>query len=185
MSVLTQVGSPLPVARELALADSEDFDCLFQEHRLRAYHFALQLVGNPEDAMDITQDAFLRVHKHWGRRDNSRPFAPWLYSIIRNLVIDLYRKRGTRKETELDETYPQESPRPGPAVLAEKNELKERVWLAINQLSPEQKEVIVLRDLQGFAYKEIAEITGNSLTTENSRLHDAREILRRKLGGYL
>ena len=74
---------------------------------------------------------------------------------------------------------------PGPALLAEKNELKERVWLAINQLSPEQKEVLVLRDLQGFAYKEIAEITGNSLTTVNSRLHDAREILRRKLGEYL
>ncbi len=181
----TTIGSSVAVVSKAATAESEDFDRLFRECHLRAYHFTLQLVGNPEDAMDIVQEAFLRVHKHWSRRDKSRPFVPWLYTIIRNLTVDLHRKRGARRETDWDEAQPQESPHPGPDVLAEKNKLKERVWLAIRQLSPEQREVLVLRDIQGFAYKEIAAVTGNSLTTVNSRLHDAREILRRKLRRYL
>ena len=185
MSVFPAIDSPLPIARQTAAAEAEHCGLLFREYRLRAYRFALQLVGNPEDAMDITQEAFLRIHKHWSRRDKLRPFAPWLYSIIRNLAVDLYRRRGARKETNWDETQPQESPHPGPEALLEKDELKERVWRAIHRLSPEQREVLVLRDMQGFAYKEIAAITGNSLTTVNSRLHDAREILRRKLGRYL
>ncbi len=185
MSVLPAIDSSAPIACNTAIAESENLGCLFREYHLRAYRFTLQLVGNPEDAMDITQEAFLRVHRHWSRRDRLRPFAPWLYSIIRNLTVDLYRKRSTRKETVLDEKQPQASPHPGPEVLAERNKLKERVWLAIHQLSPEQREVLVLRDMHGFAYKEIAAITGNSLTTVNSRLYDAREILRRKLGRHL
>lgn len=185
MAVISTVDSSMPIARGAAIGEAKDCGLLFREHHLRAYHFTLQLTGNPEDAMDITQEAFLRVHRHWRRRDKSRPFLPWLYSIIRNLTVDLYRRRGTRKETDWDEAPPQESPHPGPGVLAERNELKERIWQAIRQLSPEQREVLVLRDMQGFAYKEIAAITGNPVTTVNSRLHDAREILRRKLGRYL
>ncbi len=165
-------------------APVDEFSTLVEQYRLRAFHFALQLVGDREDAMDLTQEAFIKVHRNWQRRDPTRPFGPWFFTILRNLAIDLLRKRSTRKEDAVEEFY-QASPRPGPQALAEKSEVQEKVWLAINQLSEDQREVVVLRDLQGFSYKEIAEIIGESTTTVNSRLHDAREILRRKLRGYL
>ena len=176
MSVLTrEVGVPAQTE-----APVDEFSALVAEYRLRAYHFALQLVGNPDDALDLTQDAFLKVHSNWHRRDASRPFAPWFYTILRNLAIDLLRKRTSRKE-DVTDSPPDLSPRPGPEVLAQKSQLQEQVWKAINQLSDPLREVVILKDLHGFSYREIAEITKTNTTTVNSRLHDAREILRRKL----
>jgi len=179
MAVLTQAS--VEVARA---APADEFSRLVGEYRLRAFHFALQIVGNREDAMDVTQDAFIKVHRNWSRRDPNRPFAPWFYAILRNVAIDFLRKRASRREEE-PEAAPDVSTRPGPELLAEKSQIKEKVWLALSQLPEAQREVVVLRDLHGFAYKEIAEITGQSVTTVNSRLHDAREALRRKLGRFL
>lgn len=180
MAVLAQIGAPASAA-----APVEEFDELVREYRLRAFHFAVQIVGNREDAMDLTQEAFLKVHRNWSRRDPNRPFGPWFYTILRNLAIDFLRKRTSRREEDEEKAPSAVSHRPGPELLAEKEQLKEKVWLAINQLPEHQKEVVVLRDLHGFSYKEIAEIIGESTTTVNSRLHDARETLRRKLRGYL
>jgi RNA polymerase sigma-70 factor (ECF subfamily) len=180
MTVLSE-ASVQPAA---APAPDDEFSQFVKEFRLRGFHFALQIVGNREDAMDVTQEAFLKVHRNWRRRDPSRPFGPWFYQILRNAAIDFLRKRASRREDD-PEIVPDVSHRPGPGVLAERNELKEKVWLAIGQLSAEQREIVVLRDLHGFSYKEIAEITGLSSTTVNSRLHDARENLRRKLGRFL
>ena len=72
MAVSSTIDSSVPLVRETAIGETENCGLLFREHHLRAYHFTLQLVGNPEDAMDITQEAFLRVPKHWNRRDRSR-----------------------------------------------------------------------------------------------------------------
>ena len=179
MAVLTQAGIPAAQA-----APADEFSRLVADYRLRAFHFALQIVGNREDAMDVTQEAFIKVHRNWSRRDPNRPFGPWFYAILRNVAIDFLRKRASRREEDA-ESAPDVSHRPGPEALAEKSQLQEKVWLAISQLPEHQREVVVLRDLHGFAYKEIAEIVGESLTTVNSRLHDARETLRRKLRRFL
>ncbi len=175
MAVLTQIGAQ--VAEQ---PRESEFDSCFKEYRLRVFHFALQLVGNREDAMDVTQEAFLKAHRNWSRRDASRPFGPWIYAIVRNQAIDFQRKKATYREND-DELPITASPAAGPEALAEKGELQQQVWTAINQLSPHLREALVLRDLHGFAYKEIAQITGASASAVNSRLHDAREILRRKL----
>ena len=104
---------------EVSTAQQEtEFAGLFREYKLKAYHYALQTVGNAEDAMDVTQEAFLRLHRHWHRRDCSRPFAPWLYSVVRNLAIDLLRKRNTRKESGMEAAAPTPSPLPTPVSLA-------------------------------------------------------------------
>ncbi len=163
---------------------TDEFTLLVREHRSRAFYFALQMVGNREDAMDITQEAFLRLHRHWHRRDPERPFAPWMYAIVRNLAIDFLRKRKSRRETDLDAAanHPAGA---GPEVLAEQSEVKAAVWKAINQLPPAQREVVILRELHGLSYAEIAEVTGEPVTAINSRLHDAREKLRSKLERYL
>ncbi len=163
-----------------ARSEESELTAAFQEFRLRIFHFALQKVGNHEDALDVTQDTFLRLHRHWHRRDPSRPLAPWVYSIARNLAIDILRKRGARKENDIEDA-PQHHPGPGPEVLAEKNELKATVWKAINGLAEPLREVIVLRDIHGLTYAEIAEALGVPATTVTSRLHDARQKLRKKL----
>ncbi len=180
MAVATQIDAP---ARGVAPADGE-FDALVGEYRLRAFHFALQIVGNREDAMDVTQEAFLKVHRNWRMRDPSRPFAPWFYAILRNMAIDFLRKRASRRE-DAPEELRDVSHGPGPEALAVKGQVQEKVWEAIGQLPEQQREVLVLRDLHGFSYKEIAGIVGEETTTVNSRLHDARETMRRKLRRYL
>ncbi|MBI1354518.1 MAG: sigma-70 family RNA polymerase sigma factor [Acidobacteria bacterium] len=175
MSVLSQVGAPVaPQARET------EFDSYFKEYRVRVFHFALQLVGNREDAMDVTQEAFLKAHRNWSTRDAGRPFGPWIYAIARNQAIDFLRKKATRREEDAELPVTASSAA-GPESLAVQGELQAQVWQAINQLNPQLREALVLRDLHGFAYKEIAQITGSTAAAINSRIHDAREILRHKL----
>jgi RNA polymerase sigma-70 factor (ECF subfamily) len=177
MEAVAQVGVRVTV-------EADDLSAVVREYRVRAFHFALQLLGNPEDALDVTQEAFLRLHRHWHRRDRSRPLGPWLYSILRNLAIDQIRKRSTWREDPI-ENAPRESAGPGPEALAETGELKAMVWKAINELPPAYREVVILRDLHGLTYAEIAEVLGVPSTTVNSRLHDAREALRRTLERYV
>lgn len=170
---------------EVSVSEQEgEFVELFHEYKMRAFHYALQTVGNREDAMDLTQEAFLRLHRHWHRRDRSRPFAPWLYSVVRNLAIDLLRKRSTRKESDL-ETAPEASSLPNPETQAQHGELNERLWKEIQRLPDVQREALLLRDWHGLSYAEIAETTGASVTTINSRLHDARVRLRDRLRRYM
>ena len=174
-----------PVVLDAAAKSGEsELAGVFREFRLRIFHFALQKVGNAEDALDVTQDTFLRLHRHWHRRDPDRPLAPWVYAIARNLTIDLLRKRGSRREDELGDA-PYESPRPGPEVLARQNELKQMVWEAINALPETLRETLILRDIHGLRYAEISETLGVPVTTVTSRLHDARQKLRIRLEKHL
>lgn len=171
---------------EVAVAQHEgEFVDLFREYRLRAFHYALQTVGNADDAMDITQEAFLRLHRHWRRRDPERPLAPWLYSVVRNLAIDVLRKRGVRKETDMDAALPAPSPLASPEAAAGNSELSGHLWREIQRLPDVQREALLLRDWHGLSYAEIAEATGTNATTVNSRLHDARTRLRERLRRYL
>ena len=179
MATATQAATGILVNRS-----ADEFEDLFHRYWQRGFHFALQTVGNREDAMDLAQEAFLRVHRRWDRKDADRPFAPWFFRILRNLAIDRLRRRAARPESP-SQDLPETDPAPGPEVLAEKSEIKARVWQAISQLPQPQRELLILRDLHGFSYKEIAEIGGASVSTVTSRLHSARENLRRKLGDCL
>ena len=161
-----------------------EFIELFHEYKLKAFHFALQTLGNREDAMDVTQEAFLRLQRHWSRRDRSRPFAPWLYSVVRNLAIDVLRKRSSHKECEI-EAAPEAAPIPTPELDVQRRELSRRLWTEIQRLPEVQREALLLRDWHGLSYAEIAQSTGTNVTTVNSRLHDARARLRERLRRYL
>jgi RNA polymerase sigma-70 factor (ECF subfamily) len=174
------------VLSEAGVAEAEaDFVELFRQYRLKAFHYALQTVGNADDAMDVTQEAFLRIHRHWRRRDASRPFAPWLYSVVRNLAIDVLRRRATRRESDIDDIAPEPSPLPTPEAETRRAELNRRLWREIGRLPEPQREALLLRDYHGLSYAEIAEASGTTVTTINSRLHDARARLRERLRRYL
>ena len=160
------------------------FTEVFREYHVRLFHYALQLVSDREDAMDITQETFLRLHRHWARRDESKPIAAWLYAIARNLAIDQLRKRGVRNETEEDPNLEDTLIR-GPEDLASNAELRTKLWSAIRALPDPLREVLLLRDWHGMRYSEIADVTGTSATTVTSRLYEARQRLRKELRGYL
>lgn len=161
---------------------------LAQEHRRAAYFLALQLLGNPDDALDVAQDAMLRLFMSLNRFDSRRPVRPWLFQIVRNRVVDLYRRRKVRAHDSLDALYEDGTPRhdvPDESVDverdAQRSELRARIWKALAQLTQAQREIIVLRDYQDLAYSEIAATLSIPIGTVMSRLHSARKALRRIL----
>ena len=169
---------------ESASERQQDRAAFFQQHKRRAYLFALQMVGDPEDAMELTQEAFLRLHRDWGRREPLPPAAPWLYAVLRNLAIDLLRKRAARASS-LSVSYQEVSGPPDPEVLAERQQRSEALWRAIQRLPEPQREALLLREFHGLSYAEIARITDSTPDLVASRLHDARKRLRRQLARYL
>jgi len=180
------------VALDVAVSDvsageaESEFVRFFRSYRSKAFHYALQTLGNVDDALDVTQEAFLRLHRHWRRRDPARPFAPWLYSIVRNLAIDLLRKRAARRECNHEDGPPLlASPAASPEVAARRSELAARLWREIRRLPEPQREALLLRDWHGLSYAEIADITGSTVAAVNSRIHDARVRLRERLRRYL
>lgn len=177
------VETPAETAREAVVEAEGDFVAFFREYRNRAFHFALQLTGSREDAMDLTQEAFLRLHRHWGRRDPNRPPGPWLYAILRHAIVD-WRRRLRRDEV-LEASGEGAAVESRPDVLAERQERAALVWEAIRRLPPEQREAVILRDWHGLSYKEIAQVQGVSTGVVGSRLFDAREKLRKHLKGRL
>lgn len=154
--------------------------------RLRrpAYSLALQILRNPDDALDCAQDGLLRFFGSIHRLEAGRPVKPWLLTIVRNRARDLLRRKRVRRHEALEPASPDDPPRqildtkPGPAALAERRELQERVWHALGRLPDNHREILVLRDYQDLAYAEIAEALQIPLGTVMSRLHRARKALR-------
>ena len=172
---------------EMTTAGAEqaaEFTAFFNQYRRRAFAFALQLSGNREDAMDLAQEAFLRLHRQWGRGDPPQPLVPWFYKVLRHLAIDLLRKRAAGRECAVEPLLVACSA-PSPEAAAASRELTARVWRAIGALPLNQREAVLLRDWHGLSYAEIAEAVGTSVANVTSRLHDARTALRREVGRYL
>ncbi len=168
-------------------------DELARRHRPTAFRLALQLLGNREDARDLTQDSLLRFFTTLPRFDRDRPIEPWLRRIVRNGAIDRFRRGRVRRADSLDSDGPEgvaievESSRPGPEQLAQRRQLQVKLWECLHQLKPAHKEILVLRDYQDLAYREIAETLEVPIGTVMSRLHAARRQLRALLieqGGW-
>jgi len=168
-------------AREGDRAAQEE---LVRQHRRSAYFLALQLLGNPDDALDVTQDALLRFLTNLHRFDIGRPVKPWLYQIVRNRVMDLRRRQRVRRHDSID-VIVEDRPRlelvdhsVDPERDAGQSQLRRRVWKALRQLSDKQREILVLRDYQDLSYAEIAQTLEVPIGTVMSRLHAARKRLR-------
>ncbi len=147
----------------------------------KAYKVALAFVGDVEDARDISQDAFILAHRARRRFDPSKPFFPWFYAIVRNLCLNFLKKRKALGNVSGDLLELRPSSDPDPEQEAISNEKRELVWRALFKLKPEHREVVVLKDLIGLSYDEIAKTVGIPRGTVMSRLYYARERLYRLL----
>ncbi len=191
-----RVQSAAEDAEWVVMAQSGDmraFDRLVAKHRGKIYAMILSMVKNDADAWDLSQDAFVKAWKALPKFEARARFSTWLFRISHNVVYDWLRKRRVESAGELNEeifdasliesgaaTAPRQQKRPDEAM--EQKELRGQIRDAIARLSDEHREVILLREVQGMDYKEIAEITQNSMGTVMSRIHYARKKLQTYLG---
>lgn len=162
--------------------DVSGFEALMLRHRRQAYAIALGLCGNHDDAMDAAQKAFIRIHRSLPRFRLGEPFFPWFYRIVRNTALNQHRdERRHRGDVPL-EWVDRSSGQPSPLEAAEAEQLKARLWDGLQRLSTELREVFVLYHFQGLKYREIAAALEIPVGTVMSRLHAARQHLRRSLG---
>ncbi|MEJ2189933.1 MAG: sigma-70 family RNA polymerase sigma factor [Acidobacteriota bacterium] len=180
----TAVEPPVEARIVVLAQQGESSACeeLARTCRRQAYFFALQLTGNPDDALDIAQDAMLRFFRSLGRFDASRPVRPWLLRIVRNLVRDRARRRRVRRTESLEPSgdvlrFEPRDARPNPEALASRRQLQIMVWRCLQELPVRYREVLVLRDYQDLPYNEIAATLKIPRGTVMSRLHRARRRL--------
>jgi RNA polymerase sigma-70 factor (ECF subfamily) len=179
---VTSLGQEeITAMRRCRRGSSAAFEVFVNRYMKDAYFIALGLVGNREDAMDLSQEAFIRAYRNIKHLKPERKFFPWFYQILKNLCISHLRKRRYRKANSLDSENCPEIPDNtdcfSPDVVAEKNEFKVKVWQAIGKLDDKHREVIILRHFQNMSYEQIAEALYCNKGTVTSRLYYARKRL--------
>ena len=152
----------------------------------RIYNLSYRYTGSREDAEDLTQEIMIRVYQNLNTfRSDAGSFQNWILRVGRNLIIDHYRQ--TRRyqpaagSEEMDGMHLEDDKLPNPQQMVEMDEAARFLWNGLNSLSPELKEALVLRDLEGLAYREIAEMLGIPEGTVKSRARRARNALREAL----
>ncbi|MGD8537864.1 MAG: sigma-70 family RNA polymerase sigma factor [Candidatus Aminicenantes bacterium] len=158
--------------------DKEAYQEIVVRHMHTAYYVALAFVHNHQDALDISQEAFIRAFRKIKKFDTKRPFFPWFYRILKNLCIDHYKHRRRLNEVPLENVRILE-------VEHEDREMKKALWKGIDELPHEQKEIIVLRYFQQLSYQEIAEVLNKPIGTVMSSLYYAKKRLKGIVGKYL
>lgn len=173
------------VALRARNGDRAAFGALVRTYQRRAYVAAYGFVGNREDALELAQEAFAKAYKAMGRFDARLPFYPWLHRIVRNTCLNHLKKRRRRGETSFDRMvehgFDVKAPGPDGNRAAALDELRETIGKAMAALSPEHREILMLRHFQELSYAEIAQCLGIPDGTVMSRLHGARRALRAQL----
>ena len=167
--------------------DSAAFEFLYQLHGRRVYALCLRMVGNPADAEDLMQEAFLQLFRKIGTFRGESAFSTWLHRMTVNVVLMRLRKKSLPTDS-LEETLEPDAEASGPKRDVGAPDLRlsgavDRVNLerSIEKLPPGYRTVFVLHDVQGYEHNEIAEIIGCSVGNSKSQLHKARTRLRELL----
>ena len=170
--------------------DIRAFEELVQRHQRRANTVAYGIVRSAEDAREVTQDAFLRVHRHLKDFEGGASFSTWLYRIVYNLSIDLIRRRSPGRAVEFEDHTdltgaPDEwLPARGeldPFAALDRTRLVEAMQRCLDELPPHHRTAIVLREVEGLSYQEIAEAMEVPKATVMSRLFHARRKMQKML----
>lgn len=174
--------------------DRAAFQALYERYNKRVYFVALGVVKNAEDAQDVVQEAFIKVHRNIDGFQGNSSFYTWLYRIVKNLAIDHIRRR--KHVTEFDEKFKKDDvvgdgsllPRimdQHPGKTVGRRELSEQIQRALESLPEHHREVLILRESDGLSYEEIAELVDIPKGTVMSRLFHARKKMQAALAGYI
>ena len=171
--------------------DREAFRTLFERYHRRAYALAFGVLRHQDDALDVVQDAFIKAHKYLDKFEGNSSFYTWLYRIVMNLAIDHLRKHRRVRPVELDEQKLDEGSaddgllpqllggNPGRALMDK--EIRQRIDQALGELSDNHRAVLIMRELEGLSYEEMAQTMGCSKGTIMSRLFHARKNMQKRL----
>ncbi len=166
------------------------FDGLVRKYNRMAGAIAFGIVGDFSSADDIVQEAFIKAYRDLGKLREPEKFKVWLSGIVRSRAIDWLRRRKTIAAMPFSQAFPDsgdeglEDPElltPPVEELYAQKELREKVLEAIRNLAQEDRVVVTLKHMEGLSYKEIAELTGTTVSAVESRLFRARQELRKKL----
>lgn len=170
--------------------DEQSFAALVEQNQGRIYHLALRMTGNPDDALELSQEAFLNAWKGLGKFQGESSFATWLYRLTSNVCIDFLRREKRRGALSMtvsldDEEEARQAELPderySPHVEAERRERRDALRAGLSTLSAEHRKVLILRELEGLSYSEIAQVLGLEEGTVKSRIARARLALRNYL----
>jgi RNA polymerase sigma-70 factor, ECF subfamily len=172
--------------------DQEAFRHLVERYQRRVYAVAYGIVRNRDDAWDVAQEAFVKAYRNLTRFQGKSGFYTWLYRITYNLCIDSMRARSRRSFVEMDSNrmlqaaVAKEAPlETHPAKNADRRELARVIETALDELSDKHRAIIVLREIEGLSYEEMAEVLKVSKGTVMSRLFHARRKLQDLLKPYV
>ena len=172
--------------RKAKKGDENSLESLILGCQSRAFNVALRYLKNEEDAMDALQESFIKIYRHLNSFKEDSRFDTWVYRIVVNTCNDMLRKNSSRKTT--DSIYRNDDEKEtileipdssgAPEEVYDKKEKSEHIISCLEKLNAEQKEIIILRDIQGFSYEEISEILDCSIGTVKSRINRSRLRLR-------
>jgi len=180
--------------RRCKAGDTDAFGSLVAHYEGRVFNAVLRMTGRREDAADIVQETFLKAFRAMASFREDAAFYTWLFQIAVNTVMSRRRKDVVRKQAQhvsLEATDAQDPPlqvpngHRGPERLAQDAELGRRIEQAINELDDEYRLVVVLKDIEGCDYQQIADMIGCAKGTVKSRLHRARLLLRAALADWV
>ena len=172
--------------------DEEAYRVLMERYKGRAFHVALAITGDPDDALDVVQEAFVKAYYNLKEFRFGANFYTWFYRLLVNRAIDRWRKTARSPAVPLDEKWLSEEVSPPESVayprtpeeLAQNRQLSDALTRAIAGLPEYHRAVIMLREVDGLAYEEIAKTLKCSVGTVMSRLHYARAKLKEALKEY-
>ena len=177
-----QDGDEADLIERAKKGDSEAFGVLVERYQRRVVNVAFAVVHNQDDAIELAQETFVRAYENLRKFESRSSFSTWLYRIAANLAIDFWRREGRHvvlhgedAETEI-QRLPADS---GDSFKsASRKELSGRLAKALEELTPEHRAVILLREVEGLSYDEISEVLQCPRGTVMSRLHYARNRMR-------
>lgn len=177
------------LVRQSRAGDQQAFRDLFERYHRQVLALAVGMTGSGDDAMDVAQETFVRAHKNLASFLGESSFYTWLYRIAVNVAIDFRRRQSRRAEVlpsePIDETVVDPERTPDPRREIERRELGARILQSIDELTPEHKAAIILREIEGLSYEDISKVMQCSKGTVMSRLHYARKKLQAKLRDLL
>lgn len=184
------------IVLKIQAGDRDAFNQLYWRYKDRIIGVVYGVLHNHQDAVEITQEVFVRIYKNIHKYQQGTRFFTWAYCIAHNLAIDRFRRRKTASETEFDNDFQlnyntsdsdalQPSLGINPELSCERAELRQQINNALNALSEKQRTIIILREIDGRSYEEIAEILDIQIGTVMSRLHYARVNLQNILKKYI